>query len=85
MTTTVSHVPTAISEARPGVQAEALLVVCLGISTVFSRIVAVVAAALTITDQQRVELGRMAASSVLAYRQVVQAQALLWAADGDRE
>jgi len=41
-----------------------------------------VAAALTVTDEQRAQLGRMAASTVLPYRQVVQAQALLWAADG---
>jgi transposase len=41
-----------------------------------------VAAALPVTDQQRIELGRMAGSSVLPHRQVVQAQALLWAADG---
>jgi transposase len=41
-----------------------------------------VAAALSVTDQQRVELGRMAASSVLPHRQVIQAKALLWAADG---
>jgi transposase len=42
----------------------------------------VVAAALLVTDEQRVELARMAASSVLPHRQVVQARALLWAADG---
>jgi transposase len=42
----------------------------------------VVAAALTMTDEQRVVLGRMAASTVLPFRQVRQAQALLWAADG---
>ena len=34
------------------------------------------------TDDQRVALERMAASSVLPHRQVVQARALLWAADG---
>src|SRR5690349_3032888 len=34
------------------------------------------------SDQQRAELGRMAASSVLPHRQVVQARALLWAAEG---
>jgi Homeodomain-like domain len=44
--------------------------------------VVVVAAALSVTDQQRVELGRMAGSSVLPHRQVIQAKALLWAADG---
>jgi len=41
-----------------------------------------VAAALSVTDDQRQELGRVASSSVLSHRQVVQAQALLWAADG---
>ena len=41
-----------------------------------------VAAALTVTDDQRAELERMARSSVLPHRQVVQAKALLWAADG---
>jgi transposase len=41
-----------------------------------------VAAALSVTDDQRQELGRVASSSVLPRRQVVQAQALLWAADG---
>src|SRR5512135_145899 len=41
-----------------------------------------VAAALLVTDEQRVDLARMAASSVLPHRQVVQAKALLWAADG---
>jgi transposase len=41
-----------------------------------------VAAALSVTDDQRQELGRVAPSSVLPHRQVVQAQALLWAADG---
>lgn len=41
-----------------------------------------VAAALSVTDEQRVELGRMAGSSVLPHRQVTQAKALLWAADG---
>src|SRR5918911_2193703 len=43
---------------------------------------AVVAAALSVSEEQRVELGRMAGSSVLPHRQVVQARALLWAADG---
>ena len=43
---------------------------------------AVVAAALSVSEEQRVELGRMAGSSVLPHRQVVQAKALLWAADG---
>ena len=41
-----------------------------------------VAAALSVTDDQREELGRVASSSVLPHRRVVQAQALLWAADG---
>jgi len=41
-----------------------------------------VAAALPVTDEQRVDLTRMAASSVLPHRQVVRARALLWAADG---
>src|SRR6476469_7475679 len=41
-----------------------------------------VAAALSVTDDQRQELGRVASSSVLPHRQVVQARALLWAADG---
>ena len=39
------------------------------------------AAALPVTDEQRLELERMAASSVLPHRKVVQARALLWAAD----
>src|SRR6478735_4605656 len=41
-----------------------------------------VAAALSVTDEQRVELARMAGSSVLSHRQVAQAKALLWAAEG---
>lgn len=41
-----------------------------------------VAAALPMTDEQRADLGRMAVSSTLPHRQVVQARALLWAADG---
>jgi transposase len=41
-----------------------------------------VAAALPVTDDEREELRRMAGSSVLPHRQVVQAKALLWAADG---
>lgn len=41
-----------------------------------------IAAALPVTDEQRAELRRMAASSVLPHRQVVQARALLWAAEG---
>jgi transposase len=41
-----------------------------------------VAAALSVTDDQRQELDRVATSSVLPHRRVVQAQALLWAADG---
>jgi transposase len=41
-----------------------------------------IAASLLVTEDERVELGRMAASSVLPHRQVVQAKALLLAADG---
>src|SRR6476620_4619346 len=41
-----------------------------------------VAAALPVTDDQRQELVRIAGSSVLPHRQVVQAKALVWAADG---
>lgn len=41
-----------------------------------------VAAALPVTEEQRAELRRLAASSVAEHRQVVQAQALLCAADG---
>ena len=37
---------------------------------------------MSVTDDQRQELGRVASSSVLPHRQVVQAKALLWAADG---
>ncbi len=40
------------------------------------------AAALPVSDAQRADLERMAASTSLPHRQVVQAQALLWAADG---
>lgn len=40
------------------------------------------AAALPVSDSQRVGLERMAASTSLPHRQVVQAKALLWAADG---
>jgi transposase len=40
------------------------------------------APALSMTATQRAELTRMAASSSLPHRQVVQAKALLWAADG---
>jgi transposase len=40
------------------------------------------APALPVTGEQRAELGRMARSAVLAHRVVVQAKALLWAADG---
>ncbi len=40
------------------------------------------APALSLTATQPVELMRMAASSSLPHRQVVQAKALLWAADG---
>jgi transposase len=42
----------------------------------------VTAAPLVVSEEQRAELTRLAASSVLAHRQVVQARALLWAADG---
>ena len=42
----------------------------------------ITAAPLVMSEEQRVELTRMAASSVLPHRQVVQARALLWAADG---
>jgi transposase len=42
----------------------------------------ITAVPLAVSDEQRVELSRMAASSVLAHRRVVQAKALLWAADG---
>lgn len=41
-----------------------------------------VAAALSVTDEQRIELTRLATSSVAEHRQVVQARALLWAAEG---
>jgi transposase len=41
------------------------------------------APALPVTDEQRAELKRIAASSTLPHRQVVQAKALLWAADGE--
>jgi transposase len=40
------------------------------------------APALSLTAKQRLELKRMASSSTLPHRQVVQAKALLWAADG---
>jgi transposase len=40
------------------------------------------AAALPVSDAQRAELERMAGATSLPHRQVVQAQALLWAADG---
>ena len=40
------------------------------------------APALPVTKTQRVELVRMASSTTLPHRQVVQAKALLWAADG---
>ena len=42
----------------------------------------VTAPALPVTDAQRVELTRMAGSTALPHRQVVQAKALLWAAEG---
>src|SRR5690625_369907 len=40
------------------------------------------AAALPVSDAQRAELERMAASTSLPHRQVVQARALLWASEG---
>src|SRR5664279_1690339 len=40
------------------------------------------APALPVSTEQRVELTRMAKSTALAHRTVVQARALLWAADG---
>jgi len=40
------------------------------------------AAALPVSDAQRAELQRMAASTSLPHRQVVQARGLLWASDG---
>src|SRR5256885_3462111 len=42
----------------------------------------ITAAPLVMSEIQRAELTRMAASSVLPHRQVVQARALLWAGDG---
>jgi transposase len=42
----------------------------------------ITAVALVLSEVQRSELARMAASTVLAHRRVVQAQALLWAGDG---
>jgi transposase-like protein len=42
----------------------------------------ITAAPLVMSEEQRAELTRMAASSVLPHRQVVQARALLWAGDG---
>ncbi len=42
----------------------------------------VTAPALPVTEKQRAGLKRMAASSSLTHRQVVQAKALLWAGDG---
>jgi len=41
-----------------------------------------VAAALSVSDEQRAELGRMAASTALPHRKVIQARALLWAGEG---
>ncbi len=41
-----------------------------------------IAQALPVSDEQRVELTRMARSTVLPHRVVVQAKGLLWAADG---
>src|SRR3954469_5037805 len=42
----------------------------------------VTAVALVMSESQRAELARMAASTVLRPRQVVQARALLWAGEG---
>jgi transposase len=42
----------------------------------------ITATPLVVSEEQRVELTRVAASSVLPHRQVVQARALLWAAEG---
>src|SRR5436190_22420513 len=42
----------------------------------------ITAAPLVVSEEQRAELSRMAASSVLPHRQVVQARVLLWAGDG---
>src|SRR3954465_6925372 len=42
----------------------------------------ITAAPSVVSEEQRGELDRMAASSALPHRQVVQARALLWAADG---
>lgn len=41
-----------------------------------------VAAALPVTDEQRVELEKIAAASSLPHRRVAQARALLWAGEG---
>ena len=46
------------------------------------RLLVMTAAPMPVTDDQRAALERMAASSVLAHRQVIQARALLWAAEG---
>ena len=43
---------------------------------------AVTAAAMPVTDDQRVQLERMASSMSLPHRQVVQARGLLWACEG---
>src|SRR5258707_15463215 len=42
----------------------------------------ITAVALVMSEARRAELARMAASTVLPHRQVVQARALLWAGDG---
>src|SRR4051812_7305911 len=42
----------------------------------------ITASPLAMSESQRLELARMAASTVSPHRQVVQARALLWAADG---
>src|SRR5258707_14955277 len=42
----------------------------------------ITAVALVMSEARRAELARMAASTVLPHRQVVQARALLWAGEG---
>jgi transposase len=42
----------------------------------------ITAAPLSMSDTQRAELAKMSSSSVLPYRRVMQAKALLWASDG---
>jgi transposase len=57
-------------------------VLCLRNSTVVFGYAVMTAPALPVTKTQRVELVRMASSTTLPHRQVVQAKALLWAAQG---